>query len=332
MAKRVANYQDPKPGKMGWEVEGLTQRKLLLQEKREAEASPIVCGVAYASQAAEIPPAILSLLKLHNKFDAGFSFYTVAKLVYGIHLMIAQNIGNCVGASHCYAIAYRIAYDILCLGQLEEPLGKENLSMPLIAYSYGVGRDAAGIRGGGDGSTCQGQFDGTKKHGFLPCFMVSDKFSNLPQGSAAEGRKLGSSIKHCEPYFAMAEKYAIEEAPQVRNAEEAWTMIAEKHRPIQACSGVGFKHKSDSKYGDLYVMGGSWSHSMQIPAAFEFKGARFFAIGNQWGFSSHTGNEEMGIPPGSMVVTWDTADKYLRKCHALAVGDIQGLKSTMEFV
>ena len=259
--------------------------------------------------------------------------------VAGDESYVADGIGvhNCVGASHCLLLATRIAHEIVGMGQLEEPLGAGMLGVPFIPFSYGVGRDAAGIRGKGDGSTCQGQIEGTREHGFLPCYIAELKQfkgtgdADFPQGTASANRSFGSSIANCKPWFEYAKKFELKETPLIESADDAYECIAEKKIPIQICSDIGFKHTADKKYGDLYVPGPSWAHSMQLVAALTFKGERFIVVRNQWGDEAHTGNELMGIPGGSMVLAFDVADRYIKRSHAVGIGEIVGLATTLEF-
>lgn len=334
---RPANYTDPPPGQMGWEWDQLQTRQKLIVEKTAFEDSPAACLIGDATPAGAISPAIEKIIRAKFQFDAGWSFHVTDKLVYSIYLMIRQLVGNCVAASHCLLLATRISHEIVGMGQLEEPLGAGMLGVPFIPFSYGVGRDAAGIRGKGDGSTCQGQIEGTREHGFLPCYIAELKQfkgtgdADFPQGTAVANRSFGSSIANCKPWFEYAKKFELTETPLIESADDAYECIAEKKIPIQICSDVGFKHTADKKYGDLYVPGPSWSHSMQIVGALTFKGERFIVVRNQWGDEAHTGNELMGIPGGSMVLAFDVADRYIKRSHAVGIGEIVGLATTLEF-
>jgi hypothetical protein len=70
---------------------------------------------------------------------------------------------------------------------------------------------------------------------------------------------------------------------------------------------------------------------MGIYGMFEIKGQEFVEIGNQWGRSAHKGSPEIGVPGGHMLITVETFERWLRAAHCRAVGQIDGLKSSLEF-
>jgi hypothetical protein len=261
------------------------------------------------------------------KFDDGWSFLEVERLVYGENFMMNQNIGNCVGASHCELIGARIAHEILAEGEAEDPLGQGQLAKPFIPYSYGVGRMVGGMLGGGDGSYCGAQIEGTMKHGFIPCYTPGLP-GDPPQSSASVGRQFGSSRSTLEKWMPYAKPFDLIEAPQCRSGDDAIKLITQRKIPLQICSGWGFAYwKYDQQYDlELYKPSGSWSHSMQIVACIKVKGAWFIVVRNQWG-ESHKGSPSRNIPRNCFVIPIETFDRWVKDSETLGIGQIQGLPS-----
>lgn len=336
-ANNVANYKDPAPNPdyMGWGEKKLAVAQNRLAEALSQEALPNVVVAGDAIGAGAMLPTIENKIRAQFKFDEGWSCLVAEQMVYGlaelITLMITQNIGNCVGASHAALLASRIAHEILALGEAEEPLGQGNLAMPFIPYTYGVGRWVGNMLRGGDGSYCGAQIEGTMKYGFLPCFTPGlDGFDGtLPQCSAAVGRQFGKSKALLEEWSAKATEFDLLEAPKCTSADDAKELIVTKQVPLQICSGQGFVYdRFDSKYGvHLYRPGGRWSHSMQLVACFAIKGQWFIVIRNQWGANAHKGSPEIGIPGGCMVITLEVFAKWIRSAECIGIGSIKGLES-----
>lgn len=331
----VANYRDPVPGPMGWGDDTLQieQRRAIERDHMESLSVAVMAGAA--KPAGKMPAKIEAVIRKRFKFDAGWSFLIADKLVYGVDLMMSQLIGNCVGASHSLLLARRIAHEILAEGQAEDPLGRGMLGCPWIPYSYGVGRLAGGMLGPGDGSYCGAQIEGTQTYGFVPCYTKGlDKYGGtLPQSSGDANRLLGRSKAEIEKWMPSAKQFDLVEAPIARTGDEAWSLVVDKQIPLQICSGWGFRYKGfDSKYGvELYVPGGSWSHSMQIVAMFEIKSTRFVCIGNQWGEDAHRGSPDIGIPGGYFVITFDDFSRWIKQSETIGIGEIKGLPSNPGF-
>lgn len=337
-----ATYQDPAPGPMGWEIEiagaKLEPNVMLALERRAAERSDLTTIVGMVRGAGEIPELIEKSMRSDMPFDRGWSHYVVERRVYGETLVLEQLVGNCVGAGHVKALARRIAHEIYAMGQLEEPLGTGQKGMPFLPYSYGVGRHEAGIRGNSDGSTCEGQFRGTERWGFLPCFIpglekyVGGGAAAFPQGTAAANKLFGRSIDEARKWADHAKKFILENTVVIESWEDLWEAVVDKKLSPMVCSGYGFKFwREDPKYGPLYRIGGSWAHNMTLPLACEFKGEGFGSVDNQWGEGAHVGNEILGIPRGAMAVPAEEIDRLCRGGHCVAVGDISGLKTALEF-
>lgn len=336
-----ANYRDPAPNPdyMGWGEKKLQVAQNLLLEAVSQEELPLVVA-SEAVGASAMLPSIEAAIRKFFKFDGlGWDFMVAERLLYGLTLeqtlMILQNIGNCVGASHTALLGSRIAHEVFALGQTEEPLGKLLLSIPFIPYSYGAGRWAGNMLGPGDGSYCGAQIKGSMEHGFLPCSTPGlEKYagsgaSDLPQGTASAGRLFGRSKAEIQKWTEKATPFDLLEAPKVKNSDDLWEIMVEKHCPVQICSGVMPTFwKNDSKYGPLYRMSQRASHSTQIVAAFEHAGQRFFVDRNQWGYGAHYGNPFFGIAKGCMVCPMEEFDKWARQgFEALAIGEIQGLQT-----
>ena len=302
--------------------------------ERESMDSVVgVCSTGDAIGASQPLPGPLAKVRAKFKFDEGWNFLVAENILYemadGVTLMVTQNIGNCVGDSHCCLLAERIAHEIVLAGDLEAPLGKGNMAVPFIAYSYGVGRMEGGMLGPGDGSYCGAQMAGTMKWGFLPSDTPGlDVYGSLPQGSASAGRLFGRSKAEIMKWTDKAKPFGLAEAPRCKSADDLVTGVTKKFMPYQICSGWGFKYSHyDAKYGvHIYVRGGSWSHSMQIVAVFCIKGQWFVVIRNQWGQNQFKGSPEVGIPTGCMVITLETFSSWIRSAECMGIGEIRGRK------
>jgi hypothetical protein len=321
----------------GWGQEILTDSKKLYNEQKSVDTlqreTGLVCSVADAVGGTQ--PKIIEKVKSQFKFDEGWDFMVAERMVYNMTadqtLMVTQNIGNCVGDSHCCDLAARIAHEIV-FGDGDSPLGSGNMGVPFIAFSYGVGRMEGNMLRGGDGSYCGAQMSGTLKWGFLAADEPGlEVYGSLPQGSAASGRLFGRSKAEIMKWTDKAAKLKLTEAPRAKTAQDVVDGITKKFMPFQICSGQGFVYKGfDSKYGvHLYVPGGRWSHSMQLVAAFAIKGQWFVVIRNQWGQNKHKGSPEIGIAGGCMVITLETLERWMRSSECMAIGEIKGRREKL---
>lgn len=315
----------------GWGRPELSVERNLGLEAECMDATPGVCLVGDAIGASQPLPGPLARIKKEFKFDEGWSFLPAEAIAYeltdGATLMVTQNIGNCVGNSHGCLLASRIAHEIVLAGDMEVPLGKANMAVPFIAFSYGVGRMEGNMLGPGDGSYCGAQMAGTMKWGFLPSDTPGlEVYGSLPQGTAASGRLFGRSRSEIMKWTDKAKPFQMSEAPRIKTADALVEGVTKKYMPFQICSGWGFKYKGfDEKYGvHIYVRSGSWSHSMQIVAVFCIKGQWFVVIRNQWGQSAAKGSPEIGIPKGCMVITLETFAQWIRSAEVMGIGEIKG--------
>ncbi len=331
-------YQDPpvNPRLFGWGDPALNVIQNRVIESNLIGSLPNVV-VARDATAAVMLPSIEKVIRAKFHFDEGWSFFVAEETVYrlssGQTLMVPQNIGNCVGSSHSKLLAARIAHEILALGDAEDPLGSTITGptslIPFIPYTYGVGRWAGNMLGGGDGSYCGAQIKGTMEHGFLPCRTpgLEQYAGTFPQCAADVGRLFGRSKSVLEQWRPQAIKFDLLEAPRASTGDEAKTLVVDKQIPLQICSGWGFAYdRFDSKYNvHLYRRSGSWSHSMQVMAIFAIKGQWFVAIRNQWGMDAHRGSPEIGIPGGCFVITFELFSSWIRASETIGIGQIQGL-------
>ena len=170
--------KQPKWTDMGWgpEEDADRPRRSLYAEQILHEKNVQLFGESMFSEPAEeqrLTDHIVEMLKDLWKFDEGFDFGAVERMVYGKEAQRGpQSHGNCVGASHCYLIQARLAFEVLA-GQADELLGDYDdgeTPVPYIPYSYGAGRCLVSGRmcGPRDGSYCSSQLRATQEHGFLP--------------------------------------------------------------------------------------------------------------------------------------------------------------------
>lgn len=331
-----ANYRDPAPNpkRMGWGKKTDTDAEKRKKDRKLIESLPMVCAAGDAVGATQLIASIEKTVRAKFMFDSGWDCMVAERLVYKLAdlltLMITQNIGNCVGASHVALLASRIAHEILLIGDPEEPLGMDQLAMPFIPYTYGVGRWVGGMLGPGDGSYCGAQIEGTQKHGFLPCFTpgLEAYDGTLPQASAKVGRKFGSSRAEIEKWTELAKPFDLVEAPVCRSTDDAIHLIEDLKIPLQICSGVMPGGRVDNSLGfPVYTGFVSASHSTQITTSFTFKGRKFFVDRNQWGYKAHLGAPTIGIPPGCLVFPAENFTKWIKKSECIGIGAIKGLES-----
>lgn len=269
--------------------------------------------------------AALNKVKATANFDSGYSFSLVEPLVYGKHLTPGpQNIGNCVGYSHCMLLASKIAHEIFVELQPEQPL-TQNEPIPYIPYSYGAGRVyIGGNRLGGDGSNCSWQIQASMEHGFLPC-DASGITGDIPQGSSSTGRQFGRSKSILDQFRPQAIKFDLVDSTRVYTTDDVKKCLTEIYTPIQICSNWGFR---PAVYDDnckvwIYKASGTWSHSMQLIGWIEIKGKTFIQVRNQWGTSAHKDCTPV-IPLGGFLIEPETLSRWLKSAYAATIGEIKG--------
>lgn len=310
----------------GWGNKDLQPAQNLAIETAIVENLPFACLARDAKPAGDFPAAVQKAIDALAYYDKGLDMEIIDKLVYKNYLMIMQNIGNCVGASHDMLLATRIALEILFFGDAEEPLGANELAIPFIPYSYGVGRWEGNMLGGGDGSYCGAQIKGTVKHGFLPCFAsgLKEAYPSLPQSSSTVGRLFGRSLAEIKKWIDKATDFKLKEAPVADSEDDVWDLIVNKKIPLQICSGWGFTFRETIEGINVYRRGGSWSHSMQIVGAFEKKSYRFYKIRNQWGPNAHKDGR-------CFTILADEMAKWIRASETIGIGEVEGLQSSLQF-
>lgn len=333
-------YNDPEINAdlMGWGDPTLHEDHNLAAEAKSQEDIPVICQAGDATELT-ILPKIEAKLRAKFKFDEGWDFMVAERMVCGFSdtetWMVPQTMGNCVGNSHSGLFVLRYSHEIFALGEAEEPFGKKELASPFIAYTYGVGRMAGNMLGGGDGSYCGAQIKGSMTYGYLPCDTpgLSDAYSNLPQSTTQTERLFGSSKSEILKWTDKAKPFGLLEAPKATSADEAWDLMSNKKVPLQICSNQGFIYKGlDTNGVELYQPGGKpWGHSMQMAAAFGIKSQRYFTIRNQWGQNQHKGSPNQGIAGGCMVITYENFDKWVKRAECIGLGKIQGRPSNPGF-
>lgn len=279
-------------------------------------------------------PAIQAL-KQHFQFDSGFGFWVPEQIVYGMIYPSYQEIGNCVGESHARLLAKRLAIEILCEGEGEEPFGPAVKYMPYIPYSYGVGRcnrngELGSSRINGDGSLCSWQIAGTMQHGILP--STFDGLVSPPDGGSASNQRAwgdnrGGVLNEWRPKALPTTLLA---SVFVREATQAKSLILDHLVPLQICSNWGFRYSH--KVGELsvYKPGGSWPHSMQVDGWFTYQGNEYVSIDNQWGPNAHY-DPGLGMPKGRFIIEADDFARWIRDSETASIAAIRGIPSPPEF-
>ena len=312
-------------GHMGWGFEHLSIQKNLYNERIlydvMCDNMPEKISFAYDREETPIEKKIRKLFQ----FDEGWSFHIVEQIIYDRVLLMSQNLGNCVGASHAQLIASKVAHDIYVSGQNELMFGENtdpqiDSVVPYITFSYQAGKMLAGSRPSSDGSWGNVQQKASLTIGILPC-STPGLVGPFPQPSASVTRSFGPSM--VKKYQEQASKHLMLDSRQVKSFEELKQAIVVEKTPCQITSGWGFASAGfDTKYGiTIFKASGSWAHSMQLIAVFELKGQWFVLVRNQWG-DKH-GEIGLGLPRGCFVITSETADRWLKDAFCFTIGDIQ---------
>lgn len=315
--------------KFGWGHPGDAPERTLYREKIAFEVFSSANPERYVQAcdfSAKEESTIEKELRKSMPFDEGWSFLPAEKLVYGQELVFNQNIGNCVGASHCLLLAACVAHEILVEGDPEEALGefKTSSPVPYVPYSYGVGRVfIGGNRIRGDGSLCEWQIKGTMDYGFLP--SDTPGLTDVPQGSASTGRRFGSSAAELNKWTDTAKNYDLVTSVVPSSADDCWDLVVNKRRPLQICSGWSFAFwKTDSNGVNVYRRSPEgWAHSMQIVAMFTIKGQRYVTVRNQWGKSHKDGM--------TFTTYFEEFAKWYSQANIASIGELKGRSSKAKF-
>lgn len=243
--------------------------------------------------------------------------------VYGqIMQWAAQIIGSCVASGAMRAIAMRILWEILILGQLEEPLGTQLTGVDSIApfgpYHYRAGRKKAGIDGNSDGSTCGGQIAGLMEYGILPCSAsgLDADTDRYPEPSGSIYRRWGANDTLLNKYASQGKAFDLLESASPRDGDEAMKFVADG-KPMMICSGWGFAPQSQHKDGFwIYKPSGSWSHNMTICIKrVASDGDVFAGILNSWGPGAHKDGEIFHVD-------MSTFERWLRDANVATIGEL----------
>lgn len=315
-------------GPMGWWIhERDSIFKTKLEEERILSKLQDSNPDRFCAQAPrEADQGLVELCQKYGKdkqgVDKGWSMHWLEDLAgVDIDNTPRQLIGSCVATSHIMLLATRSLHEIVILGEQEKLLGDqivgEDTIMPFGPFSYRVGRAAAGINGGGDGSTCGGQIKGTMERGFLACDsgVESDRYPEPTSTSLY--RRWGANNNLASKWYEEAQKLDLTESVRVRTPDDVWKSIVDEFKPIQICSGWGFRSagKRLSNGWTVYRRSGSWSHSMQLTAALEIDGDRYCIVRNQWGKNAHTDGNWF-------VISFDTLGSWLRSATAMTIGNL----------
>lgn len=241
-----------------------------------------------------------------------------------------QIIGSCVASGAMRALATRILWETVVLGDPEEWLGfnfvgQDNIA-PFGPYHYGCGRRRGNMRGG-DGSYCGAQIEGLQKDGFLPCDtlglndIVGRSAGDYPEPQNSRLYRDFGNWKHLDKFIDEARKFDLLESERITDVDREYEAFDE-FKPMMVCSGWGFK--PDYKHKDgfwVYKRSGSWSHNMTKAGkriASDRQG--FTKIWNSWGSSAHRDGAFFYIPQ-------ELDARWLRNSVVMTIGDLQLRKS-----
>jgi hypothetical protein len=207
------------------------------------------------------------------------------------------NIGSCVGAADSKRGSYMAALDIF----LRLDINERFAGMTCPEVCYGLSREAAGMLGGGDGSTGYGMAQANTGMGSivqgvygsydLSKYTVNQCYNFGRRGVPAEIKKLCAEHKYGE-YL------------RVDTAEKAW-LCAGAGLPFNQCSGVGWEGTRDAD--GAIRRRGSWNHSMCCGAARRTtaKGRKLILIDQSWYPGWTSGPYWQDQPEGSFYADLD---------------------------
>ena len=217
-------------------------------------------------------------------------------LVFNRHIpWPAQIIGSCVASGAFRCLVIRSLIDTLLFGDNETRLGTQitgrNNIAPYAPWHYGMGRRYAGIRGRGDGSTCNGQIQALMAKGFLPCDakdLTSDRYPEPTNTSLYRDYGAG---QYLDKFAPQAIVFDLLESERVQSYEHTRTKLVDEYKPMMNCSGWAFR--PDRKHRDgfwIYTRdrSNSWSHNLSVTGMRRASdNEEFVRIDNSWPLNAH---------------------------------------------
>lgn len=238
--------------------------------------------------------------KSKGRYEGSYDWSLLDEFVHGKPLVYRpQIIGSCVISNTFPGIVERHMYETVLLGQPQEYLGRDefgpNSYAPYAAWSYGMARRRANMRGG-DGLYCAPMAESLVKDGVLPCNTPAlltllkskglDREQDFPEPQNANFYRALGRWQYLDDLKPHA-KYAFVEAPSVTSADQLWDCLSQGKTAF-VCSGEAI-HKV-GQHPDGFAIHArnprdSWAHNMRFNGALVASdGERFIRQSNQsWG-------------------------------------------------
>lgn len=325
-------------GHMGWGNLRHTPQKNLYNERVLYDVlcdnNPQRISTAYAREESKIETKV----RKYFEFDEGWLCSVVEDLVYfgkyrgenGGLSPGPQALGNCVAYANSMVLASKIAHEMYVDGDYENLLGKGNLGMPYIPYSYKAGRIyIGGVNWRSDGSLGTWQQKANMEYGFIPCDHPGLQ-GPFPQSTASITRSFNKSdLDNLRPH---AVKYDLSKSRQLVDIDDLKHCLIVEKSPCEITSNWGFRSNGkDSKYGIvIYRPSGTWAHAIQIIGCITIFGEDFYVVRNQWGRNKHD-RPGRNIPKGCFIVTSDTMKKWLKDAFCFSISEVKTKKISPEF-
>lgn len=326
-----------KPGKMGYDIPGLSQIQIAYAEAkmkeqliREVESQP-----RFSIGRAEEKPANAGLLRrvaelqMADGIEDGFSFLHLVKALNSGSSFnwIQQYIGSCVASGDMRTTAYRMMAEVFLLNQVEQLPGIDIDGTDSLAffapYNYRAGRKIGGLNGG-DGSFCSAHIKGKMQYGHLPCSTPGIESDLLPEPrNESTYRKWGNSNELLEKFAPVGKKFPLTNSEFITSASSGKDVLTTLFAPFNICSNWGFAPQSQHptwKFdnGDpvwIYKRSGSWAHNMSIVGIVKCNGNWWVIVENSWGMEAHKNGPFFVIP-------LELFDTWLSSAECASVGEI----------
>ena len=235
-----------------------------------------------------------------------------------------QLIGSCVASGSFRNIVTRSLVEVALLDHDDCVLGyrtngTDNVA-PYAPYHYGQGRRYAGIRGYGDGSTCNGQIKAFMEKGFLACDAPGLRSDSYPETQDKSRYRDWGAGKYLDEYEQHAIKFDLLESEQIRSGDHMRRKIKQEFKPSMICSSWAFK--PDYKHRDGFWVytrdrGNTWQHNMGISGLrIASDNLEFIKVPNSWGPNAHKDGDHFHV-------RLDEADTWFKNAMCRSFGDLR---------
>lgn len=272
--------------------------------------------------------------KSKGRYEGSFDWSLLDEFVHGEPLVyLPQIIGSCVISNTFPGIVERHMFETVLLGQPQEYLGRAEFGptsyAPYAAWSYGMARRRANMRGG-DGLYCAPMAESLVKDGILPCSTPAllsllkskglDRDKDFPEPQSASFYRALGRWQYLDDLAPYAD-FHFAEVPSVTSADQLWEVLSQG-KPTFVCSGEAI-HKVGTHPDGFAIHArnprSTWSHNMRFAGGFiASDGERFIRQSNEsWG-ARHIYNRRFD----------EVAKSYrARRLRSAALGETNGPQS-----